>query len=114
MKHTTATKRAFIGRFRIRTIDLTAREWFDKSAGSSYFSAQLVINFGLKGEKRISIPFQYGYGSYFEDVAVKELPGCEDRESLWRYCQARGILLRPNKIEGCRKAEVIQWGSPSN
>ena len=49
-------------------IELDVTEWFDKANGNSYFSAWVHF----KGEDHF-LPFQYGYGSYCEDVAFKVL-----------------------------------------
>jgi hypothetical protein len=36
---------------KIKTIDITALEWFDKVNGNSYFSATVTLNFGMKDQK---------------------------------------------------------------
>ena len=54
---------------KIKTIDVQAKEWFDKVNGNSYFSANISINFGMPSQKNLFIPFQYGYGSQYEHEA---------------------------------------------
>ena len=101
---------------KIRTIDVQAKEWFDKVNGNSYFSADVTLNFGLKSQRIISLPFQYGYGSHFEHMAFKaikeqvnrkELKAC-DNTSYWRFCDDNGIVWRSSKRENCLKKELTQ------
>ena len=40
----------------IKTIDIQAKEWFDKVNGNSYFSAIATINYGLQDQKTINVP----------------------------------------------------------
>lgn len=100
----------------IKTIDINALEWFDKVNGNSYFSAVIIFNYGTDQAKYIYLPFQYGYGSHYIDVANQELQeqgyieynrsinGCY--YSLWRYCEENNIILRTNKKENCLKREL--------
>ena len=55
----------------IKTIDIQAKEWFDRLNGNSYFSAIATINFGMEDEKAVKLPFQYGYESHYIDMAFK-------------------------------------------
>lgn len=57
---------------KIKTIDVITRQWFDRINGNTYFSARITVNFGMKNELTITMPFQYGYGSY-EYEAFSEL-----------------------------------------
>jgi hypothetical protein len=43
---------------KVKTIDITAKEWFDKTFGNSYFSAQIILNYGLKDQEKYCLPFQ--------------------------------------------------------
>lgn len=58
---------------KIKTIDVNAKEWFDKVNGNSYFSAIITLNYGMKSDATIKLRFQYGYGSSYLDMTVKEL-----------------------------------------
>jgi hypothetical protein len=94
----------------IKTIDLQAKEWFDKLNGNSYFSAIITLNFGLDDEKTINVPFQYGYGSQYEYVALHQLQ-CENLAplkygNLFTFCNENNIELRRSKKEKCTKKEV--------
>ena len=95
----------------IKTIDLHAKEWFDKVNGNSYFSAQITLNFGEDTQRIINIPFQYGYGSHFEQSALHQLQ-CENLiptnliSNLWYYCENHNIPYRKYKKTKCLKSEV--------
>ena len=101
---------------KIKTIDINAKDWFDKVNGNSYFSAIITLNFGMKEEKRIKMPFQYGYGDHYIDMANKELIENKyikgKRQShggypaLWRYCEENNIILRTSKQENCKKRDL--------
>ena len=58
---------------KIKTIDIIAKEWFDKVNGNSYFSAIVEINFNMKDSKVIEIPFQYGYGDSYRYSALEAM-----------------------------------------
>ena len=94
----------------IKTIDLQAKEWFDKVNGNSYFSAILTLNFGLENEKQINIPFEYGYGNYYEQEAINQLKNENlapvKYNSLYSFCNDNNILLNSSKKKNCTKKEV--------
>lgn len=100
----------------MQTIDINVLEWFDKVNGNSYFAGNIVIDFALPTEKTVPLPFQYGYGDHYKDMAGKEL---ESRglislehydnggsEAIWRYCERNGIILRTAKHENRRKRDL--------
>jgi hypothetical protein len=96
----------------IKTIDIEALEWFDKVNGNSYFSANVTINFGGKKEKRISLPFQYGYGDFYEHEAFKVLESTgiiedADDQMHWQYCNLHKIIWR-SSINDALKREVVR------
>lgn len=96
------------------TIDIQAREWFDKVNGNSYFSAIVTINYGMESEMEIKIPFQYGYGDHYLDVAYRTLQNegiivADKMERLWQYCERFGVILRCSKQENCLKRDVVNF-----
>lgn len=97
---------------KIKTIDVTAFEWFDKVNGNSYFAGTVIINYGMKTEKTFEMPFQYGYGDQYQHeafVLLQEqgiIPKLEDRISAWRYYQDNNIIVRNTKHENCLKREL--------
>ena len=101
----------------MKTIDITALEWFDKVNGNSYFAATVTLDFGTDQAQSFKLPYQYGYGDHYIDMAKKELdqkgllPNLEHyshggSQSLWRYCKENGIILRTVKYTKCKKAEL--------
>ncbi|KKK42276.1 hypothetical protein LCGC14_2168950 [marine sediment metagenome] len=96
---------------KIKTIDVNALEWFDKVNGNSYFSAEVVLNYMLSDEVILKLPFQYGYGDHYNDVAmdeiVKKLDINYDGRRLWKFCEENNIILRTSKKENCLKKELI-------
>ena len=99
---------------KIKTIDVQAKQWFDKVNGNSYFSAIITLNFGLKNQKQIGLPFQYGYGSQYEYEAMHVLQTenylpTEKICSLYQYCNDNKIILRTNKKDKCLKSEVKEF-----
>lgn len=83
----------------IKTIDLHVKQWRDRTYGTTYFAARIVLNYGMSDASVICVPFQYGYGSHAEFVACRTLcdarPELGDRSNaLWRMCKDNGIILR--------------------
>lgn len=99
---------------KIKTIDITAKEWFDRVNGNSYFSAQITLNYGLKDEKTVKVPFQYGYGYYYEQVAnetLKDQGYIKKSIGLRKPFRKNDIIVRSSKIENCLKVNVKRFGS---
>jgi hypothetical protein len=100
----------------IQSVNVTAKQWFDKVNGNSYFSAQIVINAGLPTQQTICVPFQYGYGSAYEYAAFKKLQELGFIRKQDNMCNPYGYFSDNNipcsytKIEKCLKREVIAWG----
>jgi len=97
---------------KIKTIDITALEWFDKANGNSYFAGSVTINFGTKAVRQYTMPFQYGYGDSYVDQAKKTLEEANeklpqsDHGSMSRLCRENNIILRTVKHENCKKSEL--------
>ncbi len=101
---------------KIKTIDINAKEWFDKANGNSYFSGVVTVNFGMKNQKEYEMPFQYGYGDHYIDMGnqlmikaglIKSIRNSNGSyTALWRYCRENNIILRTNKQENCKKRDL--------
>lgn len=97
---------------KVKTIDITALEWFDKVNGNSYFAGTISVNYGMKNAKVLKMPFQYGYGDHYIDMAGKALSkagiinGCGNTERIGSYCDRNKIILRTSKHENCKKSEL--------
>ena len=100
----------------VKTIDIQAKEWFDKVNGNSYFSARITLNYGMQDATDCFLPFEYGYGDFYIDKATQELERLGyispehysngGTQALWAYCQDKGIVLRTNKQKGCKKRDL--------
>ena len=77
------------------------KEWFDKVNGNSYCAVQITDN---RTGKTFKLPFQYGYGSYGEQRATEFL---KEYGEEFDYLSE---IARCEKIEGCLKRDVVQWG----
>ena len=97
---------------KIKTLDIAAKEWFDRVNGNSYFSARVTVNFGTKTEKTFCVPMQYGYGDQYitesREILIKEkvIKNYPKYYPLWRYCRENNIILRTVKYEKCTQREV--------
>jgi hypothetical protein len=100
----------------IKTIDINALNWFDKVNGNSYFAGKVTLNYGLPDKKSFKMPFQYGYGDHYIDVAGELLQreslvnlktGGKYNIRLWQYCRDNNIILRTTKHENCKKKELM-------
>ena len=96
----------------IKTIDINAKEWRDKINGNSYFAGIITLNYEMKNEETFLMPYQYGYGSEYENEAKGVLTFANkisaDYETLYSYCKRENIILRSNIIRDCRKSELKQ------
>lgn len=96
----------------MKHIEIRAKEWFDKANGNSYFSARIYID----NEQVAILPFQYGYGDHYIDMANAELDklGLIDnprhsngsRTPLWMYCNDNDIQLTAHMQDKCLKREL--------
>ena len=101
---------------KIKTIDIYAKEWFDKVNGNSYFAGTVTLNYGLKDEQTFSMPFQYGYGdeykySAFDLLEKKGLIKRNHSSETWAYCKDNKIILRYNIQRNCKKKELMIYGN---
>jgi|SRR5690242_1577733 len=99
---------------KVQTIDVNAKEWRDKVNGNSYVSSIVIVNFGMKDEREYRAPFEYGYGDFYLQQSFALLADVGEwektSESPTYLCRERGIICRYNKVTGCSKADVRQWG----
>jgi len=104
-----------MAKLQIKTLDIQVKEWFDKVNGNSYFAGRITVNYGLKGQTVLIIPFQYGYGDHYRHEAFKVLigagllPAIPENVSHWQYYQEKGIIARHSKQENCRKKDVLAF-----
>ena len=95
-----------------KTIDIQAKHWFDKANGNSYFSGTITLNYGMTNEETFLMPFQYGYGSQYEQEAKAILTYANkispNYETLYSYCKRENISLNSSIKEYCLKRELKQ------
>ena len=96
---------------KIKTIDINAKEWFDKKYGNSYFAGTITLNYGMEDEETFLMPFQYGYGSSYENKAKNILIKFNKISGIWSqplpmYCREKNIIYRSSIIENCRKRDL--------
>ena len=95
---------------KVRTIDVNAKQWFDRINGNSYFAGSIVLNFGQEDQKQFSMPFQYGYGDYYLQKALETLQESEYIPTKYSSeLRDLGIILRTNMQRNCKKRELMQY-----
>ena len=94
-----------------KTIDVNAKEWFDKLNGNSYFAGTITLNYGTETEETFLMPFQYGYGSSYEQAAKATLTefnviSADYGQSLYSYCKENNIRFSSSIQTDCKKKEL--------
>ena len=100
----------------MQTIDISAKEYWDKKNGNSYWSAQVTIDFGLPTEKTVHVPFQYGYGDSYVIQSLEQLQkdGLLESETIYHpysHFKEKGIKMRNSIKTGFSEKKVRDWGS---
>lgn len=90
---------------KITVVQVRTLEWFHKSMGNSYFAGTVELYAGTRIVKRFLLPFQYGYGSHSEYVAIKAL-GFKNMVSFQEFMEENNIYYSYDKKEGCLKREL--------
>jgi len=94
----------------IKTIDIQAKEWFDKVNGNSYFAGIITVDLGLPTEKEFKMPFQYGYGLQYEQEAFTILRNNnllpEKVNGYSPDLKDNGIIIRSSIQKNCKKSEL--------
>ena len=93
----------------IRTIDVSALEYFDRLNGNRYFAGKVIINYGHIDQITLPIEYQYGYGNQYEYTAFEEIKKHYKKEyefsGIHQFCNAFDIILRSNK-RNAKKSEL--------
>lgn len=90
----------------IKTIDINALEWFDKVNGNSYYAAKVTINFSMQDESSFILPFDYGYGDYYQQAAmkaIKERYPFITSSHLWQLRDEFGVIIRTSKRKALKR-----------
>jgi hypothetical protein len=102
---------------KVKTIDIQAKEWFDKVNGNSYFAGKVIVNYGMPTEQEFKMPFQYGYGSQYEQEARQILAennlipvndyGRNGKSPKNNHeLRELGIIIRSSITHKCKKTEL--------
>lgn len=91
----------------MKSIEIKAREWYDKRNGNSYFSADVIID----KKEVFKLPFQHGYGTQYEQEAKAVLTqhnriSCDYGQNLRRYCLDNNIDYYAEIKTNCKKSEL--------
>lgn len=91
-------------------IIITAKEWFDRINGNSYFAVKIELE-----NETLFIPFKYGYGEAYLYEAIKELQknniipsSIKTTYELNNYCKDNDIVLYYEIQRKCLKRELKQ------
>ncbi len=96
---------------KVKTIDIQAKEWFDKINGNSYFSSVITINFGSKDEVTLKLPFQYGYEMAYQQQSLAELfKIAVIKHTSTHLLREQGIIINSSIQRGCLKKQVVNHG----
>ena len=97
----------------IKTVDVKAKEWFDKTYGNSYFSMYITINLGRKDEYWFYVPMQYGSGDHYMYMALKAIKKelgafkkAKAPNSYHRVYDQYNVIASHSKQENCLKREL--------
>ena len=99
----------------MKTIDISAREWFDKTYGNIYFSAIVTVDYGMETEKSFPVHFQcmvteifYGYAA-FEELKKQGIIKADDNVQFWQWCRDNKVIARYDIHRGCKKRDVVNF-----
>lgn len=96
--------------YQVNTIDINAKEWFDKVNGNSYFAGSITLNFGQPDTITLTMPFQYGYGDSYIYAGIKALNEAGHITATHTAAlRDLGIILRSNIQRGCKKRDLMQF-----
>lgn len=101
---------------KIKTIDIHAREWFDRINGNTYFSGSVTTDLGTKKEKIWAMPLQYGNNDQYKYKAIRILFELKliPTERIFELENKEKIIIRANIQKGCKKKEVKFNQLPTN
>ena len=98
----------------LKTIDINAKEWHDKINGNSYFSSDVILNYGMNSQETIKVPFQYGYGDHYVYQSLREIQKLfpkskwfkENLLGKYQIQKEYKIIIRNNIKTNCLRREL--------
>lgn len=94
----------------MKTIDVTAMQWRDRTYGNAYTSVVVTIDYGMDSAQTIKVPLQYGHDHM--QIAREALAGAgvvveSPFRGLHGWCRDNGVILRECLHTGCRKRDAV-------
>ena len=91
----------------VKTIDIQAKEWFDKVNGNSYFASLITVNYGMPDTIEFKLPFQYGYDSayLYQSIALLKRENIISVDNTADLLE-QGIILRSNIQRNCKQRDL--------
>lgn len=91
----------------IKTIDIQAKEWFDKVNGNSYFASVMTINHLKDSEMIFKIPMQYGYGEQYIYECLNLLKSFDLIDAVSKMMLIdKGIKINASIKKNCKKSDL--------
>ena len=91
----------------IKTIDIQAKEWFDKVNGNSYFASVMTVNHLKDSEMIFKIPMQYGYGDQYIYEALTILKDNNIINTTVKMdLRDKGIIINSSIQKDCKKSDL--------
>ena len=98
----------------MKTINIQAKEWFDKVNGNSYFAGTVTLDEGLKSKEVFLMPVKYGYGNQYKHEATSILTEFNKISlpyftSLNSFCENNNIEIESSieQVSKRRKLEEV-------
>lgn len=91
----------------VKTIDIQAKEWFDRVNGNSYFAGVITVNHLKDNEMTFKMPFQYGYGEQYKQNALSLLKSLDLIDTISNFdLKDQGIIINASIKTGCKKSDL--------
>lgn len=91
----------------VKTIDIQAKEWFDKVNGNSYFAGVITVNYGMSDQPIYEMPFQYGYDDQYIHEALTILKDNNVINTTSKMeLRDKGIIINASIQTGCKKSDL--------
>ena len=95
-----------------KTITIVGRRWFNRNKGSTYHSAEIIVD----GRHVEGVEYAYGYGDQYLYNAFYKLEklglitpmerGNGSHESPWRWAERQGVVLTYSASDVSRKKDL--------
>ena len=96
---------------RVKSIEIWAKRWFQKSYGNTYHAVRVYVNGEFIGSSKIT----YGYGDSYLQTAEEVIKKAgyiklkKANESLWSYCREKNIKLKYYATDVNKEKELKEF-----